>query len=170
MKKIDLIGRVFYRLTVIGFAGVNARRQSLWTCQCLCSKEVVVLSYSLRGGMTKSCGCLNKEKVLTNSLMHGHAKQTKNTPEYRAWQHAKSRCFNPNVDNFQNYGGRGISMCERWLNSFENFLSDMGEKPEPKHKYSIDREDNDGGYEPSNCKWKTLSEQAKNRRKKRKPR
>lgn len=79
MKKIDLIGRVFYRLTVIDFAGVNARRQSLWTCQCLCSKEVVVLSYSLRGGMTKSCGCLNKEKVLTNSLMHGHAKQTKNT-------------------------------------------------------------------------------------------
>ena len=92
-------------------------------------------------------------------MKHGYANKT---AEYRAWGHIKSRCYNPNVYNYNNYGGRGIAMCDRWLNSFENFLLDMGDRPSAKH--SIDRINSNGDYEPSNCKWSTTKEQSRNLR------
>jgi hypothetical protein len=164
MKRVNLIGQVFGKLTVVADAGANSRRQSLWECLCSCGNKSVVQGYSLVSGNTKSCGCFRFENGKTASLVHGHARFGQNTAEYRAWQHAKSRCLNPRVWNYENYGGRGIKMCKRWLNSFENFLADMGEKPKPKRKYSIDRINNDGHYEPNNCRWTTFSQQAYNRK------
>lgn len=162
--KINLIGKIFGRLRVIGYAGKNKRRQTLWNCVCNCGEKPIVLSYSLRSGRTVSCGCFIRELLLQKSTSHGHARQGKETPEYRAWQHAKSRCFNPRVWNYEEYGGRGITMSEDWKNSFENFLKDMG--PRPSNNYSLDRyPNNDGNYEPGNCRWATSSEQAFNRRK-----
>lgn len=163
MKRINLIGQVFGRLTVVAEAGLNSRRQSLWECRCSCGEQHIVLSTSLRSGHTTSCGCYNKERFQVRSLVHGHARQKKETAEYRSWQHAKARCINPNVWNYKNYGGRGIKMCEKWLNSFESFLADMG--PRPSSKHSLDRwPDHNGDYEPSNCRWATAKEQQNNRR------
>lgn len=118
----------------------------------------------LASGNTKSCGCLRRE---TTSLV-GLAKKThgmRDTPEYGVWANMKDRCYNPSSEDYKNYGGRGIKVCERWLNSFENFYEDMGEKPWSKLLYSLDRINNDGNYEPSNCRWATVKQQVNNRRK-----
>lgn len=101
-------------------------------------------------------------------MKHGAAKRNKETPEYRAWKHMKSRCYNPNVEKYSDYGGRGILVCDRWLQSFSNFYEDMGPRPSPYH--SIDRMDNNSNYESSNCRWATKSEQAYNRRQGKRPR
>lgn len=96
------------------------------------------------------------------STIHGHTRGGKATPEFRCWNHMLSRCFNPNVENYKYYGGRGITVCERWRNSFEAFLSDMG--PRPTLKHSIERNKTDGNYEPANCRWATKAEQSRNMR------
>lgn len=127
-------------------------------CLCDCGNEKVVMLSNLKNGSTNSCGCLNKEKVSVRSKTHGDS----GSPEHRTWKLMKRRCDYPKGNRWIHYGGRGIKVCDRWLNSYENFLNDMGRKPTPKH--SIDRINPDGNYEPSNCRWATAKEQSKNQR------
>lgn len=164
MPKIkDLTGTKFGRLLPLRTDGKNIRQQYLWYCKCDCGTYVTVSSDSLVQGKTKSCGCFHQWSVENSHTTHGENRRGKMTPEYRAWSCMKSRCTNPNLKCYRNYGGRGIKMCKRWFNSFENFLSDMGRKPSDKH--SLDRYPNiNGDYKPSNCRWGTKKQQVEGRR------
>lgn len=138
-------------------------KQRTWKCRCVCGKELVVRQDCLRSGNTTSCGCQRKVHaavaIRKRCTTHGQSKLA----EYFVWKTMKARCRNPKNLEFKNYGGRGIKVCDRWLNSFEAFLGDMGRRPTPAH--SIDRINNDGNYEPGNCRWATWKQQAANRRK-----
>lgn len=158
---IDLTGRTFGRLTVIKRSGSDHRGEAVWSCRCACGQDRNVRGSALRMGRQISCGCASTERVVAMgraSAKHG----MEGTPEYRAWASMKARCTNPSTENFPLYGGRGITVCERWRD-FENFYADMGPRPSPKH--SLDRwPNNDGDYEPSNCRWATSKQQTTNRR------
>jgi hypothetical protein len=158
----DITGQQFGRLTVIERMPPGYRRlkRVFWRCQCSCGNERIIVYDSLAAGYSKSCGCLRKDTYRKNFRTHGMT----NTRTFAIWANMLSRCKNPNVPHYERYGGRGIKVCERWL-IFTNFLADMGERPSRKH--SIDRIDNDRGYEPSNVRWATVNEQAANRRKRR---
>ena len=157
---IDVSGKRFGRLTVIKqVSQKNKRRGAFFLCHCDCGKEKIIYGYSLRKNITRSCGCLHKEVAANINIKHGMNRRGMATPEYKSWFHMRQRCKNPNHKGFKNYGGKGISVCNRWDN-FSNFLSDMGTKPTPKH--TIDRVDNNGNYEPKNCKWSTNKEQNNN--------
>lgn len=155
-KIIDISNQVFGRLSVIRFFGMD-KQGAKWVCICTCGKDVIQFGKTLRSGKAVSCGCYKNEKIFERSFKHGHANKT---AEYRAWRHMKSRCYNPNVYNYEIYGGSGIIVCDRWLESFEYFLSDMGARPTPEH--SIDRINGKGNYEPKNCRWATKAEQSRN--------
>jgi hypothetical protein len=149
----DLTGRVVGRLTVV------RRMPSLkWACRCSCGREVEVPHRALLKSETRSCGCLKVDVLRTLHRTHGKTR----TRAHRIWVAMRQRCNNPNTARYKDYGGRGIVVCERWQNSFEAFLSDMGEPPSEDH--SIDRIDNDLGYEPTNCRWATMVEQRNNQR------
>lgn len=168
-KLIDLTGLKFNRLTVIKYSGKTKRGISKWLCLCDCNNKVIVNSDSLKNGHTKSCGCLNIEKIKLRSITHGHCKNYKESKTYRAWQHMLDRCNNTKNPNYKDYGDRGITVCDRWnINkggSFENFLKDMGEPPTKKHQ--LDRMNNNklkNGYSPKNCWWTTYKQQQRNKR------
>ncbi len=152
----DLTGRVFTDLTAVEFVE-RRKRTSMWLCRCVCGSEKVVARDKLIGGFTVSCGCRRYREGQPRE-MHGLSK----TPEWRAWAAARQRCFNPSNKRFEYYGGRGISMCARWAESFQAFLEDMGARP--GDTFSLDRIDADGNYEPTNCHWATLDYQKRNKR------
>ena len=163
MRALDLAGKKYNRLSVISRDRSFPKGRSRWLCVCECGKQTVVDGYCIRSGNVQSCGCLMVERVRESCITHGQAGKYTRTREYNIWKGIKTRCFNENSTRYDCWGGRGITMCPDWLNSFEKFYADMG--PRPSSKHSIERINNDGNYEPSNCKWATQKEQLKNRRK-----
>jgi len=133
----------------------GTRRQFL--CRCECGNEKIVLLDHLKRGNIKSCGCLKSEYVSERNTTHGLTK----TNAYGSYKKMKRRCLVPSDKDYPNWGGRGIKICDRWLNSFQNFYDDMGERPKG---YTIDRINGNGNYEPKNCRWVSRSENSKNKR------
>lgn len=151
----DLTGQKFGQLTVLSATGKTNQGTYIWACLCDCGKESIVRSDHLTGGKTKTCGCLRDENARKRMTKHGKYK----SPEYAAWHGMQSRCYNDGSSS-PRYKYRGIKVCDRWLESFDNFYADMGDKPSSKH--SLDRIDNDGNYTPENCRWATASQQLDN--------
>ena len=162
IHRCHMIGSKFNRWTVL-----EIMDKKFVLCRCECGTEKKVNKGNVRAGLSKSCGCLNREKASQN-IRKSFEKNTKHrmcgTPEYRAWMAMKSRCTDPTHDSWDDYGGRDIKVCERWLgeNGFAEFYADLG--PRPSRLHSLDRRDNDGGYNPNNCHWATAKEQQRNRR------
>ena len=156
MKKRKLTvspGQRFHRLTII-LASFHVGKEIYHRCRCDCGTEKTMLARNVEAGKSKSCGCLAREKS-KNHATHGLSK----TPIYQTWSRMCTRCDNPNVDRYKNYGGRGIRVCDRWK-KFENFYSDMGDIPGPE--YSLGRIDNNKDYCPENCRWETIEQQLNN--------
>ncbi len=158
MLVIDITKKRFGRLVVISRVENNKHGKTRWECLCDCGKLTEVLSNSLRSGRAKSCGCLQKQVTINRNTTHN----MRRSPEYYIWMAMKSRCGNKKSQYFKNYGGRGISVCNKWINSFQRFYEDMGKRPSNNH--SLDRIDNNGNYELGNCQWATRVEQARNAR------
>lgn len=159
---IDKTGVKFGRLTAQRASRPGNGKRVKWLCTCDCGNELWVDSSDLAGGHTQSCGCLQSERTSRANSTHRHALPGRVSRTYLAWQRAKGRCLNPNNKRYSDYGGRGITMCARWADSFEAFLDDMGEAPKGM---SLDRwPDLNGSYEPSNCRWATPQMQSENRR------
>jgi hypothetical protein len=155
---IDLVGLSFGRLKVVERAP-NKGKHACWVCDCSCGTQgIIVLGGNLRRGNTQSCGCLHKERTGQAHYKHGMV----NTSEYAIWSSMRQRCLDPNSPAYNRYGGRGITICDTWEDSFEAFYTDMGPRPSATH--SLERINNDLGYSKENCRWATPSEQSRNTR------
>ncbi|KKL89402.1 hypothetical protein LCGC14_1915050 [marine sediment metagenome] len=161
LSKIDITGLRYGRLVVLKENRRIKDEPLKWLCQCDCGNTVSLRAIDLKSQNTQSCGCFRRETTSKTFMTHGNTKNYTNTPEYAAWKRAKKRCYNRNDKSYKYYGGRGITMCKEWLNSFEQFLKDMGKRPDG---LTLERVNNDGNYEASNCKWAIWKEQRNNRR------
>ena len=169
MSKLkDLTNCQYERLTVIKRFENNHRGRAMWFCRCACGKELITSGYMLLSGQAKSCGCLRREQIVKSVTKHHKS----NTKIYCVWKSIKQRCYNENNKYYHNYGGRGIIMCDEWKNDFSSFYNwaiENGYDSTATNKTcTIDRIDNDGNYEPNNCRWVDMKIQSNNRRKRKK--
>ncbi len=158
---IDVTGKTFGRLTALDRVVVPGKTEVFWRCLCACGSVVSVRSYQLRTGRSASCGCLQRERTARANRKHGACSGGERSPEYGVWSHMRRRCLNPEDPDYPDYGGRGITVCSEWAESFAAFLCDMGPRPDAT---SIDRINNCKGYAPGNCRWATAVQQSRNRR------
>jgi hypothetical protein len=159
VKARDLTGMQFGRLTAVSSRSVQqgSRKRIFWLCRCNCGSEKEIVASSLVHGVTLSCGCLQREILVEKGITHGECY----TPRYKTWAGIIQRCTNPNNHAFRNYGGRGIAVCDKWL-TYDGFRDDVPQAPGPG--FSLDRIDNDKGYELDNVRWATPKEQRVNQR------
>jgi hypothetical protein len=157
-KPLDLTAEIFTMLQVLKRLPNSKDGKTMWLCRCECGKEVSVMGTELKRNRKKSCGCAHNKLLSISKTKHGRSK----TPEFKAWSSMKERCLCKMNKAYEGYGGRGISICAEWVNSFETFLKDMGNKPSKKH--SLDRKNNEMGYCKENCRWATDAEQNRNKR------
>lgn len=155
-RKYNLLGKKFGKLTVIDLAD-----NSMWLCKCECGNEKAIVTSSLINGCSKSCGCSTVEFLRKHRIRHGYTRQGYISSEYMAWRDIKNRCYYIKDKRYLNYGGRGIKVCDRWLESFDNFIKDMGPKPSKHH--SIERVNVNLNYDPTNCIWATMPVQFRNK-------
>ncbi|MGX0147432.1 AP2 domain-containing protein [Staphylococcus hominis] len=154
---MEIVGKTFNHLTVVEYAGKNKHKKKLYKCKCNnCGNEKIMVGTSVKNGYSKSCGCLIKQNQKRKHGMTG-------TPIYRKWKNIKGRCFNPNTSNYKWYGGRGITMCQKWKDDFSEFYKDVGNIP--FEGAELDRIDNNGDYEPNNVRWVDHRTNSNNRRK-----
>ena len=150
------VGKVYNKLTVESLSEKNLQSRNFWNCRCTCGLSTVVRDDKLKDGSTKSCGCLFEEVI----VKHGHKRRKRPSRTYKSWESMIQRCYNPNAGNYHKYGAKGITVCQRWIDSFESFLEDMGERPPNK---TIDRIEGAFVYSKESCKWSTNIEQNNNK-------
>lgn len=162
-RVVDLTGMTFGRWGVIAFDSIGSSGRACWLCRCSCGHESVVRGDLLRRGVSQSCGCLAREHSAERLIKHGYCADGRynGNPTYVSWKGMKQRCYDPNVDQYPRYGGRGVNVCDRWRDSFENFVADMGERLPGT---TLDRIDPYGNYEPGNCRWADVWTQNANQR------